>query len=116
MKTKSREITIKESQGAFSIFKSSKSSKEEYDFEGLSVLRNLLSNEKARILHVIKHEKPDSIYQLAKKLGRNFKAVMDDVNLLERFGFVELTEEKVKNRTRHKPEVVVDEIIITFKV
>ena len=115
-KTKTREITITDSQGTFSIFKKSKSSKEDYDFSGIAVLRQLLSNEKARILHVIKTQKPSSIYDLAKKLGRNFKSVSDDVKLLERFGFIELVEEKTKNRIRHKPELVVENIVINMKI
>ena len=116
MKTKTREITIKESKGAFSIFKKSQPTKKDYDFEGVSALRQILSNEKARILHVIKNQNPKSIYELAKKLDRGFKAVNDDIKLLERFGFIELTEEKTKNRIRHKPEIVVDTITIHLKV
>ena len=60
-KTKVREITITESKGAFSIFKKSKIQKKDYDFSGVLALRQLLSNEKARILHVIKKEQPQSI-------------------------------------------------------
>ena len=74
-KTKVREVTIEQSKGTFSIFKKSGTSKKDYDFEGLSVLRHLLSNEKARILHVIKTQSPGSIYDLAKKLNRTFKSV-----------------------------------------
>ena len=115
-KTKVREITIKESKGAFDIFKQTKSSKKDYDFSGVLALRQLLSNEKARILSVIKHEKPQSIYDLAKKLNRGFKSVNDDLKLLERFGFIELVAEKTKGRTRHKPEIIVDTITIHLKV
>jgi|TARA_Y100000310_G_scaffold159352_1_gene158912 predicted transcriptional regulator len=115
-RTKTREITITESQGVFSIFKKSKTAKEDYDFEGVLALRQLLSNEKARILNVIKTESPKSIYDLAKKLKRGFKSVNDDVKLLERFGFIELTEEKTKNRIRHKPEIVIDTITIHLKI
>lgn len=115
-RTKTREITITQSKGAFSIFKKAGTSRKDYDFEGLAVLRQILSNEKARLLHVIKTQKPDSIYDLAKKLGRSFKSVRDDVKLLERFGFIELTEEKTKNRIRHKPELVVDTITINVNV
>ena len=113
---KTREITITESKGAFSLFKKSSASKKDYDFEGISALRHLLSNEKARMLHVIKTQNPGSIYDLAKKLGRKFKPVADDIKLLERFGFIELSEEKTKNRIRHKPEVVVDKVTIHIKV
>ena len=115
-KTKTREITIKESKGTFSIFKSSGISKESYDFSGISALRQLLSNEKARILDVIKTQNPISIYDLAKKLNRGFKSVNDDVKVLERFGFIELAEEKTKERIRHKPVLVVDSIIIHIKI
>ncbi|MFH1787680.1 MAG: hypothetical protein ABH811_02735 [archaeon] len=115
-KTKTREITITESKGAFSIYKKTPFSTEDYDFSGVSVLRQLLSNEKARILNVIKNQKPKSIYELAKKLGRGFKSVNDDIKLLVRFGFVELIEEKTKNRIRHKPEIVVDTMIIHLRI
>jgi|TARA_Y100000310_G_scaffold172015_1_gene172145 predicted transcriptional regulator len=115
-KTKTREITIVESKGAFSLFNTPKTSKKDYDFSGVLALRQLLSNEKARILNVIKTKKPKSIYDLAKKLDRNFKAVNDDLKLLERFGFIELVEEKTKNRIRHKPLIVVDTVTIHLKV
>ena len=98
------------------MFRKPKNSKKGYDFEGLLALRQLLSNEKARILHVIKTQNPKSIYDLAKKLGRGFKSVNDDIKLLERFGFIELIEEKTKNRIRHRPEIVVDTITIHLKV
>lgn len=111
-----REITIKESKGAFSLFKKSSKNKEEYDFSGISALRQLLNNEKARILSVIKTEKPSSLYDLAKKLNRSFKSVHDDAKLLERFGFIQLTEEKVKNRTRHKPQILTDIVTIHIKI
>jgi len=115
-KTRTREITITESQGAFSIFKKSGFSKQDFDFSGISALRQLLSNEKARILNIIKRQKPKSIYELAKMLHRGFKSVNDDIKLLERFGFIELIEEKTKNRIRHRPEVVVDSIAINVKL
>ncbi len=115
-RTKVREITITESKGTFSIFRKPGISKKDYDFEGISALRSLLSNEKARILNVIKTEKPRSIYELAKKLDRGFKSVSDDIKLLERFGFVELIEERTKKRIRHRPEVTVDTITIHLNV
>ena len=115
-KEKIRDITISQSKGAFNIFKKSAISKDEFDFSGILALRQLLSNEKARILNVIKTQKPQSIYDLAKKLNRGFKSVNDDIKLLERFGFIELIEEKTKNRKRHKPVLVVDTITIHLKI
>ena len=115
-KIKTLDITIFESKGAFSFLKSSDVSKENYNFSGMAALRQLLSNEKARILHVIKNEKPNSIYELSKKLGRNFKVVSEDVKLLQRFGFVDLISEKTKNRVRHKPVIVIEGITLHIKV
>ncbi len=113
---KTREITITQSKGAFFIFKKQEASKENYDFSGILALRQLLSNEKARIIHVIKTQKPKSIYELSKMLNRGFKSVNDDVRLLKRFGFVELKEEKTKGRSRLKPEVIVDDMTIHLKI
>jgi predicted transcriptional regulator len=114
-KSKIREITIKESKGVFSILKSSGFSKESYDFSGILALRQLLSNEKARILDTIKSEKPISIYDLAKRLKRGFKSVNDDVKLLERFGFIELVEEKTKDRIRYRPVIIVEKVTINLE-
>jgi predicted transcriptional regulator len=111
-----REITIKESKGAFFLFKKPLKGKEEYDFSGISAMRQLLNNEKARLLSVVKTEKPSSIYDLAKKLNRSFKSVHDDVKLLERFGFIHLIEEKTNNRIRHKPQLLADTITIHIKI
>lgn len=113
--TTTREITLKESKGAFSLFKNAKT-KTSYDFSGISALRQLLTKEKARILDTIKNEKPISLYDLAKKLGRNFKTVHDDVKLLERFGFIEIVEEKTKNRTRHRPKIITELVTIHIRI
>ncbi len=113
---KTIEIALEPIGSGFSLFKKSASSKKDYNFSDVKVLRQLLSNEKARILHVIKHQKPTSIYDLAKKVKRKLKSVNDDVKLLERFGFIELSEEKVSNRIRHKPAILADKITINFKI
>lgn len=115
-RTKTLEITITDTKKGFNILKKPSANKENFDFKGVSTLRNLLSNEKARILNVIKNHKPKSIYELAKILGRGFKTVNDDIKLLERIGFIELVEEKTKKRIRYKPEIVVDKITIHFEI
>ena len=70
---KTRNITIDEKEGAFSsIFHRIKGKRKNSE---IANLRALLSNEKARLIHIIKTKEPDSIYKLAKLLGRDFKAV-----------------------------------------
>lgn len=115
-KKRTREVILENSQGVFSILKKPGTTKETYDFSSLLALRQVLNNEKARIIHVIKHHNPSSIYHLAKILNRSFKGVRDDVKLLERFGFIELVEERDKNRLRHKPIVAVDSLTINFLI
>ncbi len=115
-KTKTRQITIVDESGTFKFFKKFSGSKKDYDFEGLSSLRRILSNEKARILHLIKTKKPNSIYDLAKMLERDFKSVRDDLTLLSRFGFIDFISEKKGKRQRLRPILAVDSINIEIRI
>jgi predicted transcriptional regulator len=69
----------------------------------VDMLRQIFSNERARMINTINSQKPGSIYSLAKFLGRDFKAVKQDIKLLERFGIIELEEVKGKARRTLKP-------------
>ncbi len=114
---KTRTITIRTKGGAFNIIlKHIKGSKGEFDFSGISGFRQLLNNEKAKILHTIKTKKPESLYALAKLLKRDFKAVRKDVKLLQSFGFIKLMPDKTGKRNRLKPELQIDSLVITFEV
>ncbi len=116
-KPRTRNITLSIESGAFTgIFKRLRGEKKSYDFSGISMLRQLLSNERARLLKTIKTKEPNSIYQLAKILGRDFKSVRQDVRLLERFGFIELDAKAVGNRDTLKPLLAIDKITITIEL
>ena len=88
----------------------------EHDFSDIKLLRQLLSNEKARILYQIKHKSPKSIYNLAKILKRDLKSVREDLHLLERFGFIEFHEEKVGKRFSIKPVLSTDRLQIFIDI
>ena len=114
-KKKTRIINLYVTPGAFaSIFKRLRGDKSEYDFSGLQDLRQLLSNEKAKVLNTIKDKNPESIYQLAKLLGRDFKAVSHDVKILERFGFIELKPATKGKRKKLKPVMAIDSLQINI--
>jgi len=116
-KIKVMDIDIVEESGAFTtFFKRMAGEHSGYDFEGLAALRHLLSNEKAKILHFIKLKKPNSIYQLAKMLKRDFKSVNEDIKLLEKFGFIDLIAQKTGKRERLKPILVVDSVHINVTI
>jgi len=109
---KSKNITIEEKEGSFlSVFK-----RRPKKYTGIANLRQILSNEKARMLHVIKNKQPDSIYKLAKLLGRDFKAVRHDIRLLEKFGFLELVSSHKQGRERIRPVLDADQIVITINI
>ena len=115
-KSKTREITIIDEGGTFNAILRRFTKVPEYDFEGISALRSILSNEKARLLHITKSKKPKSIYELAKMLKRDFKSVSDDVKQLEKFGFLDMISESTGKRERLRPVLVVDSMHIHLKL
>ena len=116
-KPRIKNITLSIESGTFTgIIRRLRGQKKGYDFSGILALRQLLSNERAKILHTIKEKNPPSIYQLAKILGRDFKSVRQDIKLLERFGFIELDAKARGKRDTLKPLLVVDSVNITINV
>jgi predicted transcriptional regulator len=107
-------ISLTEKEGTFtSIFHKIRGENKNSE---VSSLRHLLSNEKARLLHIAKTKKPESIYKLAKLLGRDFKSVRQDIRVLERFGFIELISNHKNNRELLMPVVDADKVIITINL
>ncbi|MEM2956041.1 MAG: hypothetical protein QW041_00475 [Candidatus Pacearchaeota archaeon] len=90
-------------------------SKEEI-FTELPIVRSILSNEKAKIIHTIKEKKPSSVYILAKHLGRDFKAVRKDLSVLEHLNIVKLvkTEKKDSKRKSLMPILNLDSLQINI--
>ena len=113
-KTKTRYVDVNVNKGGFvsKLIGADKS----HDFSDIKLLRNLLSNEKARILFTLKSKNPKSIYALAKFLGRDFKSVRDDVKVLERFGFLEFHAEKTGKRESLKPVLIIDKLQIIIDI
>lgn len=87
-----------------------------HDFSDVKLLRNLLSNEKARILYALKSKNPKSIYALAKLIGRDFKSVREDVKVLERFGFIEFHAEKTGKRESLMPILTIEKLQIVIDI
>ncbi len=116
-RSKTREIVLIDKKGTFSILsKKLSGKKEEFDFKSLSALRSILSNEKARLLNVIKTQEPKSIYKLAKILKRDFKSVFEDIKLLERFGIIDRVLEKTGKRESHRPILTIDTLNIIINI
>ena len=111
---KSKNINLSVSEGNFlTILSKIRGDNKNSD---ISDLRQLLSNEKARLLHVAKTKQPESVYMLAKLLNRDFKSVRHDIRILEKFGMIELMSSHKKGRERLRPLVDTDQIIITINL
>lgn len=65
-------------------------------FENAAQLFAELSAERMRALETLRREGPQSIYALAKALGRNYSNVHQDVQRLMALGLVERDEEGVQ--------------------
>jgi len=103
-------------EGIVSRFLSKKTQETEYNPEDIELLRKLFSNEKTRILYVLKKKKPSSIYALSKYLKRDFKSVYSDLKLLERFGIIEFYSEKRGNRESFIPSLIIDSLQLELNI
>lgn len=115
---KTRIINLYVTPSTFSsLFKRLRGDKSDYDFSGLLDLRQILSNEKARILNTLKTHNIESIYHLSRVLGRDFKSVSNDIKLLHKFGFIDLIPESKGKRKKLRPKITIDslQINISFK-
>ena len=84
-------------------------------FANLALIRKTLTPRRMQLLSVIKHKKPSSIYELAKVLKRDRKAVTTDINMLKELGFIKMRKQQ-RERTIVKPEVHYGEIEIGVKL
>ena len=114
-KPKIETIDIEVGYEGFFLFQKFGFGKSEEELEKLSKIRSLLNSEKARILHTIKNSKPESVYKLARILGRDFQSVRKDIALLKDLGVITL-EKHTGKRERFKPVLNMDklQVNITF--
>jgi len=115
-KTKTLYVALNLNQGMFSNILKKIGTRKEFDLSDMGVLRKLLSNERAKILYTLKEKQPKSIYELAKMLERNFRAVRNDVALLDRFGFIELIAEKKGKREMLRPVLAINSLNIIVNI
>jgi len=112
IKTRYLDINVKEGNFVSKLI----GGKQTYNFSDVKLLRNLLSNEKAKILYILRKEQPSSIYNLAKILQRDFKSVREDVKSLERFGLIEFHSVKTGQRRALKPVLLTNKLQIMINI
>jgi predicted transcriptional regulator len=79
-------------------------------FTSVEAARNLLTPERIKLLTLIHHQGPQSIYQLARICNRDPKNVHEDIKLLERYGILRTRLRTRASRTQRVSEVLYDEI------
>jgi len=84
-------------------------------FESFTAMRKALTEKRLDILRTVKREKPDSVYALAKVLGRDIKSVQIDLKFLEDAGLVEMNK-TMDGRRRTRPKVNYDVIDLKIAV
>jgi predicted transcriptional regulator len=72
----------------------------EITFPNVSYLAKIFSPERIRLIQAIKSAKPESIYQLAKLLGRVHTNVHKDVQELSELGIIELKKTRKSGQKR----------------
>lgn len=84
-------------------------------FNSIDTMRAVLTNKRLQILKVIRERKPESIYELAKILGRDIKNVNQDLKLLSDVGLVTL-EKTETDKKRVVPHVDYAKILLEIPV
>ena len=81
-----------------------KSREDGYDlvlsFPDISWLSKIFGAERIRLIQAVRDQKPESLYQLAKMLGRALPNVHRDVHELAEYGIIELKRSRKKGQKR----------------
>ncbi len=84
-------------------------------FTSLEAIWKVLTEKRLQLLHVIKEQEPDSVYNLSKIVKRDIKNVNDDLELLKNIGLVSITKAR-EGRRRVIPRVTYDKIQLEIGV
>lgn len=84
-------------------------------FTSLEAMRKVLTEKRLELLHVIKEQQPDSVYELSKLVKRDIKNVNEDLELLKDIGLVSITKAR-EGRERVVPRVNYDKIQLEIGV
>jgi predicted transcriptional regulator len=72
-------------------------------FTSIEAVRNFPTRERLALLHATRTRRPESLYELAKLVGRDFKNVQEDIRLVERHGLG-----RIAKQPRRAPEACAD--------
>jgi predicted transcriptional regulator len=73
--------------------------------EDINAFKKILTEERIKVMRIIREKKPLSVYSLAKILKRDRSTLTTDLSILQNAGLVEMKEE---NGVRHMTRPIVD--------
>jgi predicted transcriptional regulator len=86
-------------------------------FTSLEAARNLLTPSRLALLRAVRTQRPHSIYELAKIVGRDLKNVQGDLRTLERYGLVRVSRGHAIGKRRVKtPQAMFGEIALRIAI
>ena len=85
-------------------------------FESIEDFRAFLTPERMRLLRTARVEKPESVYELAKLLERDFKSVLADARHLENIGLLSMEKYKAGMRVKVRPVCRAKKIEMEIKI
>ena len=83
-------------------------------FPTLERLRQFLTPQRQLLYRVLRRRQPGSVYELAKMLGRPYKAVAEDLKVLKEMHLVRFKAEIHNGRARSKPILTHKKLVIEF--
>lgn len=84
--------------------------------EDIDVFRKILTGERLKILSIIRHKNPKSVYELAKMLKRDRSNVITDLDILQNLGLVDFKEELCGAREMTRPVANYDNLNLNIEI
>ena len=82
----------------------------------VSTYQKLMTNTRYQVFFTIRDKKPESLYALAKILGKELSNLLKDIRILESLGLIELEDvTTATGRAGQKPLTSYDEIDVKIK-
>lgn len=90
-------------------------SEPEIYFESIEAVRKIMTPQRMRLLRYIKQHKPQSIYSLAKGIGKDIKNVYQDLTYLGDIGLIAL-KDSGRSRRQKQPVLLYDCLSVEFVI
>lgn len=85
-------------------------------FTSIEEMRSTFTPNRLKLLSVIRHLKPHSVYQLSKILNRDRRHIMNDIKMLKDLGVLEVKKAKANGRKTSVLTAPYNEIEISLKL